>query len=298
MLHRDREDILFIVNPSSGTGNKRVIPSGIYSYLNGKKFQPHIEFTAYPGHATEITCKALEMGIKKIVAVGGDGTVNEIARVLLNKDISLGILPQGSGNGLARHLNIPIDLKKSIELLNNCREIKIDSGVVNERPFFCTSGVGFDAHIGSIFASKIRRGLRTYISSSVQEFFSYKPSEYSLFVNGEKIKTKAFLITFANSSQYGNNACISPYADIQDGLLDVCVLEPFPKRKALSIGLRLFNKNMHACSYLKIIQSREVVLHREEAGFIHLDGEPYKMGPELSFSSVPSSLKVLVPPIS
>jgi diacylglycerol kinase (ATP) len=295
MLESKREDILFIINPISGGSKKQHWLSVLNNNLDKRKFCAHIEYTSAPNHATEIAHHAVIGGFKKIVAVGGDGTINEVAKVLIGTDVSLGIIPKGSGNGMARHLKIPLQEEKALLALNDCNEIAIDTASMNDIPFFCTSGVGFDAHIGSVFASSKERGLKSYLKSTVKEYLKYKSVSYRLCFDGEVIEKKAFLITFANAGQYGNNVFIAPQADIRDGFLDVCVLGVFPVYDVFNLAYRLFASSINKSKHISSYKAKELVLYRAYEGMVHLDGEPYEMGKELTIKINPSSLKVLIP---
>ncbi|HEY8402443.1 MAG TPA: diacylglycerol kinase family protein [Cytophagaceae bacterium] len=288
------EKILFIINPISGGKKKEHLPELIKQYLDPKKFIPEIRFTERGGHATVLAREALTNGYSFIVAAGGDGTINETARELINTHAVLGIIPFGSGNGLARHMRIPLNTIKAIQLINQMNVVSIDTGYINNHYFFCTAGVGFDAHIGHAFANAGTRGFKTYFKISVKEFFNYKPHRYRLTCNGEEREENAFLITFANTSQYGNNALIAPLADVQDELLDVCILSKFPSVYALDLGRRLFSGTMNKSRYMRVVKTKEITVVRDQAGPVHVDGEPIEMGEKLHVAVVPSSLKVLV----
>lgn len=291
----EREKIAFIINPKSGTVSKKNIPDLVNESLNLRKYEPVIYFTREPGHAPRIAAKCLEEGIKKIIAVGGDGTVNEVARALIKSDAALGIIPCGSGNGLARYLGIPLKTPEAVSMLNNFEESKIDYGTINEHPFFCTCGVGFDAHIGNRFAQSTKRGFITYVKETIYAFFNYQPKKYRIKIDGVKYRHQAFMVTCANSGQYGNDAYISPSADIRDGLLDVCILSPFPKRKAFDIGLRLFKRTMDKSEYLTVIKGKKINIRRKKKGEVHMDGEPAFMGKKIKVRIEPLGLKVLIP---
>lgn len=291
----EKEKIAFIINPTSGTVSKKNIPDIAKEVLDLKKYEPVFYFTREPGHATRLAIRCLREDIKKIVAVGGDGTVNEIAKTLIKTDASLGIIPCGSGNGLARYLKIPMKTQDAFALLNNCQESAMDYGTINDNPFFCTCGVGFDAHIGSKFANNKRRGFITYIKETVLAFFTYRPKKYKLKIDGNKYKNQAFMVTVANAGQYGNDAYIAPSADIRDGLLDVCILSPFPKVKAVDIGIRLFKRTLDKSQYLNVIKGKKISIKRKKKGEVHLDGEPAIMGKKLKISIEPLGLKVLIP---
>jgi diacylglycerol kinase (ATP) len=288
------EKIFFIINPVSGGNRGKDMHRLIKTNIDPSRIDAVIAVTEFRGHATALAEDALRQGIKKIVAIGGDGTINETARALLNKDASFGIIPSGSGNGLARHLKIPLDTAKALQLLNSVQTISIDAGNVNGKAFFCTAGVGFDAHIGKVFADKKVRGFRTYISSAFNEFFRYKPSTYKLLIEGTEIEKPAFCITFANASQYGNNAYICPDAQIEDGLLDVCVIEPFPLYAAFDLARRLFEKSIFKSKYVTRIRIKQIILKSDKNMIAHLDGEPHEEGKEILVQVLPQSLKVMV----
>lgn len=288
-----KEKIVFIVNPVSGGRKKDKFDSWVKELLDPAKYEAEVLFTNGPGHACELTTDALKRGVKKLIAVGGDGTVNEVGRMLLHSDAQLGIIPFGSGNGLARHMGIPINPRKAIQHLNTCSVKKNDAGTLNGMPFFCTSGVGFDAHIGKIFATLKGRGFAGYIKAVLREFANYKAQMYTFTDENGKEQSEAFLITFANASQYGNNAYIAPQADVHDGKLDICILKPFPLYAVGGIALRVFNKTANKSSYMKTFTSGKISVKRKASGPIHLDGEPYEAGEMLEAEILPGAINVL-----
>ena len=244
-----KDKILFLINPISGTLNKKQLPEIIQKLINKDVFDAEIVITKYKGEATEIVRQKLIDGVRYFVAVGGDGTVNEIAKSLINTQATMGIIPVGSGNGLARHLQISLKPELAIQTINQKNFLAIDYGLINNAPFFCTCGVGFDALIGEKFAQCKGRGLSNYVKTTIREYFNYEPELYQITIDDERtIERQAFLITFANGSQYGNNAYIAPGADISDGQLDMCILSPFKLYKAPGIGIRLFSKNIDKSS--------------------------------------------------
>jgi YegS/Rv2252/BmrU family lipid kinase len=288
------EKIGFIINPISGTRTKENIPELIKEIIETNRFEPVISYTECAGHATKIAKQMVKEGYSIVVAVGGDGTINEIARSLIHTNVALGIVPCGSGNGLARHLGVPLDVRGALELVNNHKVVEIDYGTANNIIFFCTCGVGFDAHIGHQFAQSKTRGFFTYLKSILREFIKYRAKKYKFKTQGNKFSKKAFLVTFANASQYGNNAYIAPNADIQDGLLDVCILEPFPVYHALNIGVRLLSKKIEKSRFIEILQTNEVRIKRKKRDVFHFDGEPCIMKKKITVKSIPKGLKVAV----
>lgn len=292
---REKETVLFIVNPISGAGANRNLSEKIEKSLNSSRFTPLILHSEHPGNATQIANQQIEKGIKKIFAVGGDGTVNEVAKALVNTDAILGIVPIGSGNGFARHLRIPMDIGKAIGLVNRERIAMVDFGLMNDTPFFCTAGLGFDAHVGNKFALQKGRGFTNYIKTTITEFYKYQPQLYTLRDNGYTMEKEAFLITVANASQFGNNAYIAPEADVTDGMLDVTIISPFPKFLSPSFGVKLFNKKLGKSKYVEMFRVRQLGVDRQSPGYVHFDGEPTSMDKSINFKVQPLGLKVYIP---
>ncbi|MGB9745479.1 MAG: diacylglycerol/lipid kinase family protein [Bacteroidales bacterium] len=294
MTDKGKEPILFIINPIAGIRSKTNLENSIRRHLDTKRYEPEFRYTEYKGHGTKLARKAIKRGVQKIIAVGGDGTVNEVGAALVGKDAALGIIPVGSGNGLARHLRIPVRVKEAINVINHGKVVNIDYGLVNGIPFFCTCGVGFDAFVGMRFAESEQRGFITYVKTTLSEYVHYKPKKYRLKAGKTKVASRAFLVTFANAAQWGNNAYISPHADIQDGKLDICILAPFPRFRALNIGYRLFSKKLHKSPYLRVLRTDKAILKRKKAGAVHYDGEPAVMKKKITLESVHRGLKVIV----
>lgn len=286
--------IAFIINPISGTGTKNNIPDLIRQKINYNLYEPEIAFTSYRGHGTELAKSFKEKGFDIVVAVGGDGTVNEVAQGIIQSNCSLGIIPIGSGNGLARHLEIPMNTSKAIEQLNFSESIFIDYGLVNDRPFFCTCGTGFDAYVSTEFAKGKKRGIMSYIEKIITGYFSYKSQNYHLTGKDIDLTAKAFVLTFANASQWGNNAYIAPQASLQDGKMDISIMSNFPIIAIPTLALQLFAKTIDKDLFMTTLRSDDIKLHREEPGPFHYDGEPYNEGTEIHVRTVVDGLKVLV----
>lgn len=256
-----------------------------------------VSFTEYAGHASELTRQAIAEGVDYILAVGGDGTVNEIARAMLHSDAVLGIIPKGSGNGLARELHIPMDVRRAIDLIPQRHVTTIDCCQANGRVFFCTCGVGFDAAVSQKFANEKRRGSLTYIKNTIEEYLSYKPEVYELLVDDQAIREKAFLVACANASQYGNNAFIAPHANIQDGQMDVTILSPFTPLDIAPLAIQLFTKQIDRNSKIKTMKARQMTIIRQKPGVMHLDGEPVMADSRIDIFVEPKALRVLTPEI-
>ena len=284
------------MNPISGTVKKAGIPKMIKESLDQQLFEYSILETEYAGHAVELAKHEKEKGTDIVVAVGGDGTVNEVARSLVQSDTALGILPCGSGNGLARHLMLPMDLRKSIEVINQCQIHKLDYGIINNIPFFCTCGMGFDAFISMKFAEAGKRGKLTYIENVLKEGLTYKPETYQIEDESGTTIHKAFLISCANASQYGNNAYIAPGATMQDGELDVIVMEPFNALDAPQVAADLFMKTLTNNSKIKTFRTKRLHITRQEPGAIHYDGDPIMTGKDIDVHIEPQGIRILTNP--
>jgi YegS/Rv2252/BmrU family lipid kinase len=284
-----------IINPVSGAGSKRKIPKMIEDICGEKGYLLAISFTEYVGHANELTRRAVEGGADLIIAVGGDGTVNEIAQAMIHSEAALGIIPKGSGNGLARELHIPMDSKRALEMIVKRHVITIDCCKANGRVFFTTCGVGFDAAVSQKFAREKRRGSLTYVKNTIGEYLSYKPEAYELLTDNHTIKEKAFLVACANASQYGNNAYIAPHANIQDGKMDVTILSPFTPLDIPSLAVQLFTKQIDRNSKIKTLTASRISIIRQKEGLMHLDGEPIMAESRIDISIIPKALKVITP---
>jgi len=294
-MNNQKISIKAIINPISGIGSKRKIPKMLTEISQEENVSLDIVFTEYPGHTSEITKKAVEEGIDCIVAVGGDGTVNEIARSMIYSDTILGIIPKGSGNGLARELHIPMDAKKALDLIVKGHVTTIDACKANEKVFFCTCGVGFDAAVSQKFAEEKHRGSLTYIKNTIEEYLSYKPEPYELWIDSQTVKEKAFLVACGNASQYGNNAFIAPHANIQDGEMDLTILTPFTPLDIAPLAIQLFTKQIDRNSKIRTFKGKEVTIIRQKPGIMHLDGEPMMADSRIDISILPKALKVLTP---
>ncbi len=286
--------ICFIVNPISGVGRHKVIEKLIDQYLNRKLFDCEIAYTRAAKHATELARQAVTDNFHIVVAVGGDGSVNEITKGLIGSTTAMAVIPTGSGNGLARHLKIPLDLKKAMGVINHAKETRIDSIEFNNETFINVAGIGFDAHIGWEFSKFGKRGFSSYLKVIMREFPKYKVQDFELIMNGTPLHKKAFLISFANGSQWGNNAHIAPLADIADGFMDIAILKDLSFLNIISIGYKLFRKTLHESVHLEIIKAKEVIVKQSNT-IAHIDGEPIEIGQTISIKVNPLSLKVIVP---
>jgi diacylglycerol kinase (ATP) len=287
-----KSKVLFIINPISGGKKKDNVPELIEKNLDTNLFEPTIVFTNRAFHGHKLAAAGVGQ-YEYIIAVGGDGTVNEIASAIAGTDTVMGIIPFGSGNGLARFLGIPMDTDQAIKALNDQKVEAIDAGKLNRQWFFNMAGMGFDAHIGEAFAHNTTRGFITYIKVAFREITNYKSELYHIEIDGKSYERDAFMLSFANSSQYGNDAHVSPNASVQDGLLDVCIIKPFPLYRFIGMGLRMFFKTADKSKYVEIIRGRNIKVKRTQEGPVHLDGEPQIMGMEAEIDVVPHALKIV-----
>ena len=291
-----RRHILAIINPVSGTGSKDKIPRLIDTVIDHEKNDVSIIMTEYAGHATEIAAQAVADGIDVVVAIGGDGTVNEVGSALCGTDTALAIVPCGSGNGLARHLRIPMNASRALQVLNNGVTGSFDYCTVNDKPFFCTCGMGFDAAVSNKFSNEGTRGFITYIKTTLTEFFKYKAQDSIIDIDGTRHEERAFVIACCNAAQYGNNAYIAPRATMQDGLLDVTVLHGFSFVQSPLIGARLFFRSLDKDRHVSIFRGKHVVIERKNDDVMHIDGDPMIMPAKLVIKIVSKGIHILVPP--
>lgn len=292
-----QKKIVVIYNPKSGKKTITALKKRIKDELKGSMDKLAFEIIRKKGDAAKLVHAYLDKHYSMVVAAGGDGTINEIAMSLVGKETPLGIIPLGSGNGFARSLHIPIPIEKSIEIIKKHKIILIDVGCLEKSYFFCTSGVGLDAQIGRKFEKEGKRGFFGYVSQVIKVLRNYGPKKYVLDVDGRTIKQRAVLITIANAPQWGNNAFISPNADLQDGYLDVSILKPFPWIKTLSLAIRLFNGKIDQSKYMDIYRAKEIQLRRKKKKrfWMHMDGEPIKVKNKVKISIVSKGLRVVVP---
>jgi diacylglycerol kinase (ATP) len=286
---------LFILNPNSGTSigkNSTAVRERIRSAVKKNAGSAQILFTEERAHATELVHEHMHAEKwKAIVAVGGDGTVNEIAKPLVGTNIPIGILPLGSGNGLARHLGLPLTLDAALKRLFEGKPMTIDSAELNGIPFFCTAGMGFDAYVGHLFSQQKARGLATYVNVSFKAYWSYKPQPFRL--NG--VEKQAFSLSFANAGQFGNNAWVAPQASLQDGLLDVCTISPFPQWYGTALAYGLFTKQLKQSTYIDYQRATEALVETDTPPMIHYDGEPLQLDTtRIEVKIKPGSLNVII----
>lgn len=278
--------MLFIVNPISGWYRKNLI----ISHLQKKGYK--IVLTEYGGHAEKIAREATE---KVVVAVGGDGTVNEVARGIVGTDKVLGIIPCGSGDGLALHLGISRYYRVALKAIEKGKTRAIDSATINGKPFFSVCGVGFDAVVSEKFAKSGKRGLISYIEHGLKTWKEYEPEKYLIDIDGDTWENDAALITVGNSSQWGNNAKIAPRADIDDGLLDVTIVDMFGAEDIPALSYLLMTGRLDKNQKVHCYRGKKITVTRKVSGPAHADGDWFNAGTSLEIEILPQSLNVIVP---
>jgi YegS/Rv2252/BmrU family lipid kinase len=291
----EKQKIVFVINPISGMVKKENVGNQISLYIDKEKFDYQIINTEYATHAIEITTQAVSNGADIIVAVGGDGSVNEVVNGLKGSNVKLGIIPLGSGNGLARFLKIPFQIKTAIEVLNKGNFTAVDTVNVNDRVFLSIAGIGFDALVAKRFAKYHKRGFWSYFTIATKEYRMYRPKKYQLTLNGETITQRALMIVFANSDQFGYNTSIAPHALINDGLIDVCILKKIPTYKMLFFIQLLFLKQLDKTKYLEIIKTDELWIERKRNKVVNIDGEPVRLTKNLHVKVNHLALNVIIP---
>ncbi|MDE6717731.1 MAG: diacylglycerol kinase family lipid kinase [Muribaculaceae bacterium] len=286
------KQLMVIINPHSGSVSKDGIDATIRHEASKYSLSTDIRFTTAPGDATRLAREAIEKGYYGVVACGGDGTVNETARALCGSGVALGIIPMGSGNGLARHLNIPLTVTGAMKVIAEDRVLDCDYASANGHPFFCTFGVGFDAEVTYKFNKSEKRGLATYLQTTVDEFVRYQPEVYTIIANGEVITEQALLIACCNASQYGNNAYIAPEASIKDGLLDLTIIHKGSPVKLALAGIDLLTGLVGKTAQATTFRVPEVTIVRRSPGPAHIDGEPADMSDEIRIKCHPGQLRL------
>lgn len=293
MGNKRRKSIYVIINPVSGTKSKKDVPVKINETM--EEHDIRILETRYEGHATEYAKEAVENKVDYVIAVGGDGTVNEVAKGLINTDVILGIIPSGSGNGLARDLYIPMNHDKAVKILQEGKVAKIDYGIANDEVFFCTCGVGFDAKVSEMALSKEKRGVLMYAKNMLEIFKDFTPEKYKITCEEGNFEGEAFVVTCANASQYGNNAYIAPHADIQDGKMNISILKPISALDVPQTAIQMFSKNLSNNNKLVELITSEVFIEREKDGMMHLDGNAIHTDKNIHVKIVSQGLNILVP---
>ncbi len=289
-----KQQIQFIVNPFSGVGKKKKLKHLLNKYLDHSKFDYKICQTKFGGHAKEITNEAIQKNYDIIVAVGGDGSVNEVSGALIDTEKTLGIIPAGSGNGFAAHLGISRQTKKAINYLNSAKPLRIDTCKLNDRIYINVAGVGFPASVAYNIRKSRFRGFLGYFRTSLIESFKHQAQSYSIKIDGKEIKRDCFCIEIANASTFGYNMKIASNASLTDGLLEVVIIKKVPKWRYLFSMWRFLNGTIHCSRLVETYSAKEVEIKASKPCPVHVDGEGFQTNEVLKFSINPLSLNVLI----
>jgi YegS/Rv2252/BmrU family lipid kinase len=290
-----KKHLVFIINPRSGTDRVKAIQSAIEGGVDTNLYSCETQYTERPQHAIELAKKAAAQGAHIVVAVGGDGSVREVAMGLIGTDTALGIIPKGSGNGMARTLGIPLKVEEAVGVINKGTVRRVDVGYVNDNLFISNAGVGFDALISGKFARSKRRGLAAYSWLVTRHLWLYKDWDWRITIDGELHKERAFLVNVANGQQFGYNFKIAPLASYTDGMLDVTIIRKFPKMLGGSLLVRALNGDIHKSPYVRHYRAKEVSIAHPDLRMMQTDGDPHPCSNRLEFRVVPSALDIVVP---
>lgn len=287
-----KQKIRFIINPISGGVKKAKVPQMIEEHLDHSQFEYDIAITQYKKHAKSIARESAQEGIDIVCAVGGDGSVHEVGTALIGTKCKLAIIPTGSGNGLARHLKIPLKTPLAIKNINALNVILMDTGLANDKPFLGVGGYGFDAFIAKRFDEYHIRGFWGYAQLVYEEYFSYNPPKMKIDLIDETIRGNYLLCSLANSSEFGNGFCISPQSSVNDGKMELVLLSKFAFWKTLGILGRFFFKKIKGSKHIRIV-SFEKARITLETPLAHYDGEPFEVRNEVNIQLIPASLYVV-----
>lgn len=289
------ENVFFIVNKYSGKGFQESIEGEIIDACVAAGVEGTLEYTQGRGHATELAQEAIEKGFTRVFVRGGDGTVNEAARALVHSPSALGILPAGSGNGLARHLRIPLNLHGSLRQLKHYNTQVIDTLLINGGLSVNVSGFGFDAHVAHAFGKNGQRGLKGYARIVLGDFLSYKEFDIQATTDGKTEARRAFMVAIANASQFGHRALVAPDASVSDGILDICFIRRIPITEAVPFLTKLFRGRIRKSRFVTLVKAKQFKAELSGPQPIHLDGEPFPYTKTIDVEVVPASLRMIVP---
>ncbi|MCC5022766.1 MAG: diacylglycerol kinase family lipid kinase [Candidatus Synoicihabitans palmerolidicus] len=286
----------FIFNPHSGHNRRNpYLLDHTRKFIADHELDARVVTTERPRHATELAHAAVADGCGLVVAIGGDGTLNEVATALINAPAALGLIPCGSGNGLGRHLGMPNPGNGAYQTLLTGQVRQIDTGAANGIPFFNAMGLGFDAEISSRFNHLTRRGLTAYVRTGFHACANYQPAHYRIHHAGRTYASDAFIVAVANSDQYGNDCFIAPGAQVDDGRLNLTVLKRVTTLNALPLAFRLFRGSIASSRNAQCLEGEHFRIERSSSGPMHTDGEVHETSAEVDVIVRPRSLRILVP---
>lgn len=289
------EKVFFIINKYSGQGFQSSIEGQIIDACAAAGIEATLEYTQRRGHATELAYDAVQQGYGRVFARGGDGTVNEVARALVHSPAAMGILPAGSGNGLARHLKVPLNLHGAIKQLTHYKTLAIDTLLINGSLSVNVSGFGFDAHVAHEFGKNGQRGFIGYAKLVLGDFMSYPEFDVIATIDGKSSRHRAFMVAMANASQFGHNALVAPYASVSDGVLDVCFIRRIPIIEAIPFINKMFRGRIEKSRFATLFKAKQFTAELDAPQPLHLDGEPSPPSKRFDVQIQPGSLRVIVP---
>lgn len=291
------ETIVFILNPISGFLNfrRRRVRYLILQEIRSSRINGEVRYTKYAGHAYEIACDLVREGYKYAVVAGGDGSINEVARALVNTDVSLGIIPTGSGNGLARHLKIPFKIKKALEVIKNKKTRQADILKVNDYYAVSLAGIGFDAIVAERYAKDKKRGFLSYVQSAMIEYVNYVPETIKIKTDELEISEDLFFVILANSNQFGYDFKIAPHADLFDGYMDIVILKDLPIVSAPLSSIQIFTGHADESLFISMFKTKKITILRNQDGIVNIDGDPKKTSKIIEAQVVEKGLRIIVP---
>ncbi len=288
-----KKKILFIINPNAGTYHKNDVEGLIDTFLDKDQYVAHLKLTEYAGHATVLARESVEQQFDITVSVGGDGTMNEVGSGLVGSTTALSIVPCGSGNGLARHLSIPMDMGGAIDMINHGIVKEMDVCTVNDKYFFNVGGIGFDGLIAKEFSTLGTRGFWTYIYCIMKNFFIYRAKRYRIVLDDKEQFVSAKIIAFANAEQYGNNFIIAPGAEIDSGMMEVCIVGGFFQLISLRSGIEYLFGKYYRNDRIKTKRAAKILIESEDPLLLQIDGESVDTGTRAEIHIIPKGLKIV-----
>jgi diacylglycerol kinase (ATP) len=298
----DRKFIYFI-NPISGTAGKVLLAEIIKKKTEEKNIPFEILHTNAAGEYVYLKEKIVAENITDIIICGGDGTVNQIANATQGSNINIGIIPMGSGNGLAFAAKIPKQIHKAMEVIFSGKAEYIDSFYINQKFSCMLCGLGFDAQVAHDFAKQQKRGLATYVKQSAKLFFAAKTYLFELDLDGKALHTDAFFISIANSNQFGNNFTIAPQASLHDGLLDIVLVNKMSKLRTIWTILkqirngqvRMYEDKKYHRNDIHYFQTKKLTINNPQLAPLHIDGDPAETSPVFEIEIIEKAFKLLMP---
>ncbi len=290
-----KKHIVFIINPKSGVQRQKEIKAAIDAHLDNEKYSHEILNTEYAKHGIALAKDAAGKGAYAVVAVGGDGSVNDIVQGLLGTGTVLAIIPKGSGNGMARTMRIPLDTAEAIKVISMGNVGEMDVAFANGQAFISNAGVAFDALISKKFAKSERRGFITYSWLVTKYMWLYKERDFKIIIDGKEHKSRAFMINVANGQQFGYNFKIAPMASFSDGILDVIIIRKFPKILGGTLVARAMNGTIAKSPFVKHFTGREITISNPLLKLMQTDGDAHACENEIKFTVQKGAQKVIVP---